>query len=304
MNIIFMGTPDFALPSLQGLLSSEHKISAVFTAPPKPKNRGLEIIKSPIHKLAELYNINVYTPISLKSKETQDLIASLQADIIIVVAYGFIVPKAILAAKHYGCLNIHPSSLPKYRGAAPLQRTIISDEQTSAVCVMQMDEGLDTGDIILQEKFTLPVDITLEQLSEFCANIGAKLLLQTLAAIDTLPRTPQNNEGLVYANKLTKEEGKINWHWQARMIDCQVRGMSPWPGVFFQYQNKIFKVTEATAKQISHDLQPGTVIDNNLLIACGKDALQIKKIQQAGKNILSAAEFLRGTSITAGVMLN
>ncbi len=296
-----MGTPHFAVPTLKNLIASDnHEVVAVFTAPPKAQGRGLVETLSPVHQLAAEHGIDVYTPASLKSDEITALVDSIESDIIVVVAYGFIITKAILGLKKYGCLNIHPSSLPKYRGAAPLQRTIINDEKETSVCIMQMDEGLDTGDIILQESFSLHNRITMQELHDKCAEIGARLLLQTLEHIDTLPRMPQSVEGLTYAHKLKKEESLIDWTQSARKIDCQIRGMNPWPGAYFTYDGKVIKILEAESEQFVHQFTPGTVINDKLSVACGEGVLHVKKLQQAGKSALSAAEFLRGTPIALG----
>lgn len=300
-----MGTPSFALPSLEKLIvSKEHQVASVFTQKPKAKGRGLHETKSPVHQLALQHQIPVYTPSTLKSYEVIDLVNSIEADIIIVVAYGFIVPSAILQAKKYGCLNIHPSDLPKHRGAAPLQRTIINGDKTSAVCIMRMDAGLDTGDILVKQNFDVPLRVTLEELHNKCADMGAELLIKVLDEIDDLIPTPQTDQGVSYAHKLTKEEGKINWRDSAYQIDCKVRAMNPWPGVYFSYKGKIIKVLEAD--YLSHfdgSFLPGTVISNKLEIACGTGILIIKKLQQEGRKSLTTEEFLRGVDIAAGTVL-
>lgn len=204
-----MGTPQFAVPTLLKLINCpSHQVVAVFTQAPKSNGRGLNAIVSPVHEVALQYNIPVYIPVTLKTKEVTDII---EGDIIVVVAYGFIIPKVVLQSKKYGCLNIHPSSLPRHRGAAPLQRTIIEGDTKTSVCVIQMDEGLDTGDIILQKSFSLSPRITLVDLHGKCAEYGADLLLEVLNNIDNLLRIPQFMEGITYAHKLTKEEGKIDW---------------------------------------------------------------------------------------------
>ncbi len=299
-----MGTPDFAVPSLTTLLNSpDHQVMAVFTAAPKPKGRGLAESLSPVHKIALEHNLAVYTPATLRSPEIIGIIDSIEADIIIVVAYGFIIPKNILYAKKYGSLNLHPSDLPKYRGAAPLQRTIINGETESAVCIMQMDEGLDTGDIILKERFLLHPRITLPILHDQCANIGARLFIKVLDNIASLPRIKQATEGASYAHKLTKEEGEINWHEAASKIDCKIRGMSPWPGAYFEYQGKIIKILEADYSEQEHNYAPGTVVSDKLEIACGTGTLTIKSLQQAGKTRLLAEEFLRGNLVAIGTNL-
>ena len=232
-----MGTPDFAVPSLQALIDSKHKVTAVFTQAPKPSGRGHKLTKSPIHNLAEMYNIPVYTPLTLKSVDSQNSIFQIEAEVIVVVAYGFIIPKVILAAKKYGCLNIHPSKLPRFRGAAPLQRTIMAGDEETAVCIMQMDAGLDTGNVILSENLALAGDITLQALSELTSNIGAKLLLDVIENIATLPRIPQTEQGLTYAHKLEKTEGRIDWNKSSIEIDRQIRAFDPWPGSYF-FQGK------------------------------------------------------------------
>ncbi|KAJ6644995.1 Methionyl-tRNA formyltransferase [Pseudolycoriella hygida] len=320
-----MGTPVFAVPALQKLLASvDHQVVAVFTQSPKPKGRGLNEIASPVHNLALQHNIPVYTPFTLKSDEVLELINSIESEVIVVVAYGFLIPKVILQAKKYGCLNIHPSNLPRHRGAAPLQRTIIEGDSLSSVCIIQMDEGLDTGDILLQQTFTLPCRITLPILHDQCAEIGANLLLEVLRNIASLARTTQPLEGITYASKLKKEEGKIDWRDSAYRIDCKIRGMNPWPGVYFEYNNKIIKILEAEyqniispndfanfhktnslkTKDIYNNLLPGTVINDRLFVACGTGILIIKRLQHGGKKVLNIDEFVRGEPIPTGTILN
>ncbi|WP_323737693.1 methionyl-tRNA formyltransferase [Candidatus Trichorickettsia mobilis] len=304
MKVIFMGTPEFAIPALSELINSQtNQVVAVFTAAPKPQNRGLKQVYSPVHILAENHHIPVYTPNSLKKTEVIELITCIEADIIVVAAYGFLIPKEILYAKKYGSINIHPSALPKYRGAAPLQRTIVNGEQETAICIMQMDEGLDTGDIILQEKLALSPKITFSELHDQCAAIGARLLIKTLAEYTTLPKIPQDNNQIIYAHKLKKEESRINWEESADKLDCKIRGMNPWPGVYFEYKEKIIKILEADFDNQEHNFMPGTVVNNDLKIACGQGFLIIKKLQQAGKKVLMIKDFLRGEPILAGTKL-
>jgi len=299
-----MGTPAFAVPALEYLINStNHQVVSIFTQMPKAKGRGLEMAFSPVHELAIKHNIPVHTPRTLRAIEITELVNTIKADIIVVVAYGFIVPLTILKSKKYGCLNIHPSNLPRHRGAAPLQRTIIEGDTTSAVCIMQMDEGLDTGDILLQEKFDLPARITLPELHDKCAKIGGELLLKVLNNIDNLPRIPQTTESSTYASKLKKEEGFINWQETSYQLDCKIRGMNPWPSVYFKYNDKIIKVLEANYSDINHSQAPGTVINNNFEIACGRGTLILTKLQQEGKRPLFAEEFLRGMNIPIGTVL-
>lgn len=299
-----MGTPEFAIPALTKLINSSHEIAAVFTQKPKAKGRGLNETQSPVHSLALEHQIPVYTPSTLRNEEAVNLINDIDADIIVVIAYGFIIPQNILDAKKYGCLNIHPSDLPRHRGAAPLQRTIIEGDKASSVCIMQMNAGLDTGDILMKEDFDLDDRITLQKLHDKCANLGAELLIKTLADIDNIIPIPQSEYGVTYAHKLTKEEGKINWHDTAYAIYCKIRGMNPWPGVYFKYNDKMIKILEAEYLAQPHDFTPGTIINKNLEIACGEGILSVKILQQEGKRALNTEEFLRGTNIlTKGVVL-
>ena len=291
-----MGTPEFAVPALEELNNAKnHQIVAIFTAKPKPKGRKMQVIKSPIHEKAIEYGIDIYTPTSLKSLDQAELINSIEADVIVVAAYGFIIPQNILDAKKYGCLNIHPSKLPKYRGAAPLQRTIINGDKETAVCIMQMDAGLDTGDIILQEDLSISSHMTVLELHDKCAKIGAKLLLKTLDNIDNLPRTPQDNKvETIYAHKLTKEECEIDWQEDAYKIDCKIRGMQPWPGVFFKHQGKNLQITTADYSNDTHDYIAGTIINDKFDIACGKGILHVKSVKPSGKKEMLATDYLRG----------
>jgi methionyl-tRNA formyltransferase len=295
VKIIFMGTPDFAVPAINALINSKnHSVVAVFTAAPKPQGRGMKRTKSPVHQIAMDNKIDIYTPSTLRNSEIQSIIHNIEADIIVVAAYGFIVPKEILAAKKYGCINIHPSLLPGYRGAAPLQWSIINGDKESAMCIMQMDEGLDTGDIILQQNFPMPARVTFKELHDMTANLGAQLLLRALDEIDSLPRIPQDDTNATYAHKLTKEDGKINWEESAYKIDCKVRGMNPWPGVYFEYKGKIIKITESDYYAVAHNFIPGTMINGKLDIACKEGILKITKLKLEGKKEITAEEFTRG----------
>lgn len=298
-----MGTPEFAVPALTKLINSNHQVTAVFTQAPKAKGRGLSETKSPVHQLADEAQIPVYTPATLRNEEATNLINSIDADIIVVIAYGVIIPLNILDAKKYGCLNIHPSDLPRHRGAAPLQRTIIEGDNTSSVCIIQMDAGLDTGNILMKEDLDLESNITLQELHNKCADLGTELLIKTLANLDKIVPKSQSNEGVTYARKLTKEEGRVNWQDSAYAINCKIRGMNPWPGVYFQYNDKMTKILEAEYSNENHNFTPGTIINKNLEVACGKGILVIKKLQQEGKKALNTAEFLRGTNILIGIVL-
>jgi methionyl-tRNA formyltransferase len=298
MKIIFMGTPAFAVPSLKAIAeSNKYQLTAVFTAPPKQQGRGLSMQNSVIHDLALQYDIPVFTPTSLKNQESLELVNSIEADIIVVVAYGFIVPKQILTAKKYGCLNIHPSKLPKYRGAAPLQRTIINGDLETAVCIMQMDEGLDTGAILSREDFAIPTNYTLQALHDKCAAIGAKLLLPVLDKIDSIIPIKQSEEGTSYAHKLQKSEGEIFWSDDAQINAQKIRGMNPWPGTYFFVNGKQINIIEAQIINIdvTSQYEPGFIIDHDeCIIACCENALKLITVKPEGKKSMSGSDYLRG----------
>lgn len=298
-----MGTSSFAVPALLSLIRN-HQVQAVFTQPPKPAGRKMQMKLSPVHKIANYYGILVHTPAKLRNYESYQLVNSIEAELIVVCSYGLIIPSNILKAKKYGCLNIHPSALPKYRGAAPLQRAIIDGESNTSICIMQMDATLDTGDIILSANFPITKNITYPLLSDQCAEIGALLLNKTIHNIDLLPRVPQSQEGVSYAHKLTKEEGEINWNKSAFEISCQIRGMNQWPGTFFNYNGEQIKILAAKHIDLQHNSEPGYVINENLLIACKKDALQIIALQRPGGKKLLTSEFIKGFSISQGIILN
>lgn len=299
MDIIFMGTPEFAAPSLQKLLeSSKHNIKAVFTKEPKEQNRGMGIVKSPIYRLAEQHCIDIYTPKTLRKDEIAAIIDGIAADIIIVIAYGLIIPANILKMKKYGCLNIHPSKLPQYRGAAPLQRTIINNEQETAICIMQMDEGVDTGDVLTQIDIDIHPDMTLKELHDICAEEGSKLLLSTLDNIDNIIPHKQPEIGVSYAPKLTKEEGQINWQEEdGKRIYGKVKGMNPWPGAYFFIQGKMMKITSASWQTVEHKENYGSIISQEFDVACRGGILRIEKIKPEGKKEMSGESFLRGCRI-------
>lgn len=297
-----MGTADFAVPVFEKLVSSKiHQVVSLFTGLSKAKGRGLKTSTlSTLHRRALEQNIPVFTPHSLETAEIQTLINTTSAEIIVVVAYGLMIPREILTAKKYGCLNIHPSDLPKYRGAAPLQHTIINDERQTAVSIIQMDEGWDSGAILLKHCFDLPPRITLPDLHDQCASIGADLLIKVLDQIEVLPKISQAQVGISYAKKLRKAQGRINWQHSAYQIDCQVRAMNPWPGSYFEYQGTLIKILVADYRLLEHSIFPGTIISDQLEIACGTGILIVKKLQQAGKASLTSAEFLRGWPLSCG----
>lgn len=291
MNLIFMGTPEFAIPSLELLINSGHNISCVYTQKPKPAGRGQKERKSPIHELAEKHNIEVLTPSSLESSSIP------YADAVIVAAYGLILPEHILSSPKYGCINIHPSLLPRWRGAAPIQRTILAGDKETGVCIMKMDRGLDTGDILSIERIPLSPNIKAKELHDILANKGAELLLKTLNNIDNIMPIPQSKEGITYAEKLKKEESIINWHETAELIDRKVRALNPWPGTYFTCSGENIKILAGSYKNEEHLYKPGTVINDMLTIACGKGIYQPSLVQRQGRKPIDTKEFLKGFKI-------
>ncbi|MBL0319444.1 MAG: methionyl-tRNA formyltransferase [Alphaproteobacteria bacterium] len=302
MRIIFMGSPVFALPTLELLVdSAEHDVVAVYTQPPRPAGRGYKLQPCPVHEAAQEHGIPVFCPASLKSEEEQAKFRDLKADVAVVVAYGLLLPKPILEGTTYGCLNIHPSLLPRWRGAAPIQRTLMAGDEMTAIAIMKMDEGLDTGDVMAIEEVPL-ADDTFPQLHDILAFMGAKLMLEVLRDIDKLEPQPQATEGVTYAHKIRKEEAEIDWRLDAKQIDCLIRALTPSPGAFFRCGLETIKILEARY-QGGHFGKPGTVIDDQLSIACGSGMIQPLVLQRAGKQAMDLERFLRGFSIKPGTVL-
>lgn len=290
-----MGTPHFALPALEALIGSGHSVVAVYTAPPKPAGRGKEVKKSPVHELAEKHGIEVRTPASLKDEELPP------ADIAVVAAYGILLPEHILKAPKFGCINIHPSSLPRWRGAAPIQRTIMAGDTETAVCIMRMDKGLDTGDIIMQGNFPVSENMTAGELHDFCAKLGAEMMLGAIASIEAITPVKQSEEGVTYAKKILREDEVIDWKKTAAEVKNQIRGLNPFPGAYFMLDGKKLKVFEV---EVTTDKGgAGKVLDEKLLVACGSGAVRILKLQKEGKKPMTAVEFLNGSAIPKGTIL-
>lgn len=316
MRIIFMGTPHFAVPALLKLINNAaHQLIAVYTKSPKPSNRGLETIKSPIHLLAEEHNIPVFTPRNLRNDDDLSTLKSLKPDIIVVAAYGVILPRAVLDIPFYGCINVHPSALPRWRGAAPIQRTIMHGDTKTAVCIMKMDEGLDTGDIILQEAVNIPAACTALQLEVLTSNIGAEKLIEALDLIHSnqVSYTAQANVGVTYANKLANGEEKIDWHNSAEQIYHQINTFSPRPGAYFSYYRIDNALRGEKIKIIAAEHYPqnraveskaGLVIDDQLTIVCGDgNILRPTLLQREGRKMIYTEAFLRGFPIARGSLL-
>lgn len=306
MKVIFMGTPEFAVPALEALINAEaYQVVAVYSQPPRPAGRGKKERPSPTHLLAESHGIPVYTPISLKKEETQKAFTELGADIAVVAAYGLLLPEPILKACKYGCINIHPSLLPRWRGAAPIQRTIMAGDTETGVAIMQMDKGLDTGDILLLENVKLSDDITAGELHDMLAGYGAELLLQALDAIGsgTITHRPQSEEGVTYADKIQKSESKIDWSKPAEEIIHTIRGLTPWPGSYFEIDGERIKVLKVQLVDIIGDVQPGEVVDGKLTIACGAGGIRPLQVQRAGRGVMDTDSLLRGFEVPVGAVL-
>ena len=302
MDIVFMGTPDFAVPSLAEIISSGHNVVRVYTQPPRRSGRGKQVTKSPVHQFAELMGLPVETPESFRKSKVIDGLDALNADVACVVAYGQILPQRALDAPRYGCLNLHGSLLPRWRGAAPVQRAIMAGDAQTGVQIMQMAKGLDTGDILLSE-FTdiLPAD-TAQTLSQRLSQIGAQMWPRALGAVEreALTPTPQMGEP-TYAHKIDKSEARLDWSLPARNLESNIRGLSPFPGAWCEIEGRRVKVH--LARVVDGKGQPGDVLNDALTIACGEDALQLLSVQPAGKPRMGAEDFLRGTPVPTGSKL-
>ncbi|EPY00824.1 methionyl-tRNA formyltransferase [Magnetospirillum fulvum] len=304
MKLVFMGTPDFAVAILDSLLSAGHEIVAVYSQPPRPAGRGHKEQPSPVHAFAAARGLPVRTPLTLRSAEEQAAFAALKADAAVVAAYGLILPQAVLDAPRHGCLNVHASLLPRWRGAAPIQRAILAGDSDSGVTIMQMEAGLDTGPILLMRSLPLPPDVTAPWLHDRLAELGARMIVEAVEKLNdgTLVAQSQPDEGAVYAAKLTRDEARIDWRLPARQIERQVRALNPWPGVWFDLGGERVKVLTATLA--TGQGQPGTVLDGGLTIACGEGSLRPIKVQRAGKAPMEATEMLRGNPVAVGTVLD
>ncbi|MEO7221891.1 MAG: methionyl-tRNA formyltransferase [Devosia sp.] len=301
MRIIFMGTPEFAVPTLTEIVSSGHEVVAVYTRAPKPAGRGQAERKSPVHEAAEGFGIPVVTPKSLRGEAEQIAFAAFDADVAVVVAYGLILPKPILEATRLGCLNLHGSLLPRWRGAAPIQRAVLAGDARTGVMVMQMDEGLDTGPVGLIDEMPVGPDMTTGEVHDKMMLVGADLMGRALAALErgSLNFTPQREEGVTYAHKIDKAEARINWSKPAAEVHNLIRGMSPFPGAWFELElgGQMTRV-KALRSTIGMGSGPAGAILPELTIACGNGAVRLVTVQREGRAAMDAATFLRG----AGVM--
>ncbi len=300
MRIAFMGTPDFAVPTLDALVAAGHEVAAVYSQPPRPAGRGKALRPSPIHELAESLGIEVRTPVSLREAEAQAAFAALDLDVAVVAAYGLILPAAVLEAPRHGCVNVHGSILPRWRGAAPVQRAILGGDETTGVTIMGMERGLDTGPMFAVRE--TPIDgKTAGELTEELAASGAALMVEVLDDLPRLTPTPQPQEGVTYAAKIDKEEARLDFSGSAVEVERHIRAFNPFPGAFFEYGGERIKILAATVDDRSGT--PGTTIDHGLEIACGTGAIVPSLVQRAGRAVMTPSQLLRGFSIPAGVRL-
>ena len=303
MRIVFMGTPDFSVPILTAIIGQGYDVVAVYSQPPRPAGRrGLELTKSPVHEKAEQFGIPVFTPKSLKGAEEQEVFASLEADVAIVVAYGLLLPKAILVAPRLGCYNGHASLLPRWRGAAPIQRAIMSGDSETGMMIMKMDEGLDTGPVAMAEKVAITPDMTAGELHDRLSMIGADLMVRALGALEreSLTLQPQAEEGVTYAAKIDKAEARIDWSKPARDVHNAIRGLAPFPGAWCEMEiNGVVERVKLQRSTLGEGSgAAGTVLDDRLTVACGEGAVRLVTLQRSGGKSLPAQEFLRGATVT------
>jgi methionyl-tRNA formyltransferase len=303
MRLIFMGTPDFAVPTLIELAARGHDIAAVYTRAAKPAGRGMDVQRTPVEQEARRLSLPVHTPRTLKDDEAQIAFRAHQADAAVVVAYGLLLPKTVIEAPRLGCFNVHASLLPRWRGAAPINRAIMAGDAESGITIMKMDEGLDTGAIAMAERISIGADMTAGELHDALARLGADLMLRALAAAErgSLSLTPQPEAGITYAEKISKNETRIDWSKPWKHVHDHIRGLSPFPGAWFEVDGVRIKALRSTKGEGAGSA--GTALDDRLTIACGAGAVRFTQVQRAGRQPLSADEFLRGTPIKRGMVL-
>jgi len=305
LRIVFMGTPDFSVPILRAIAKAGHEVVAVYTQPPRAAGRrGLELTKSPVHREAERLGVEVRTPKSLKGEAEQEAFRALRADVAVVVAYGLLLPPAILQAPRLGCYNGHASALPRWRGAAPIQRAIMAGDAETAMMVMKMEEGLDTGPVAMTRPIPIGPEMTAGELHDALMQAGAALMVEALAALeaDTLTLTPQPDDGVTYARKIDKAETRVDWSRPAARIDGRIRGLSPFPGAWCEVtiagRPERLKLLRSTLAEGAG--APGTILDDRLTVACGEGAVRLVEVQRAGGKPLAASDFLRGAKLVPG----
>ncbi|WP_170547212.1 methionyl-tRNA formyltransferase [Ruegeria arenilitoris] len=302
MRVVFMGTPEFSVPVLDALVEAGHEIAAVYCQPPRPAGRGKKDRPTPVHARAEALGLAVRHPASLKSSEEQAAFASLNADVAVVVAYGLLLPQPILDAPTRGCLNIHASLLPRWRGAAPIHRAIMAGDAQTGICIMQMEAGLDTGPVLLRQATDIRPQETTAQLHDRLAPMGADLIVEVLARLSDLTPEPQPEDGVTYASKIDKAEARVDWSRSAVEVDRQIRGLSPFPGAWTEIAGDRVKLLASTLADGQG--APGEVLNNTLRVACGEGAIDLLRLQRAGKGAQDAETFLRGWPVAARTRLN
>ncbi|HET7084288.1 MAG TPA: methionyl-tRNA formyltransferase [Rhizomicrobium sp.] len=302
LRLAFMGTPDFAVPTLAELIAQGHDIAAVYSQPPRPKGRGMALEPGPVHAFAERAKLPVRTPLSLKAADEQAAFAALNLDAAIVVAYGLLLPKPVLDAPRLGCFNLHGSLLPRWRGAAPIQRAVMAGDAETGVMVMRMEEGLDTGPVLMAERVPVARKTSGELAAEL-SRLGADLMMRALGALErgAVTPQPQSEDGVIYAKKISKDEARIDWSKSAAEIDCLIRGLSPAPGAFTEVKGERLKILYAMP--VKDRGEAGEVITDDLTVACGEGALKLLKVQRAGKGVMEAGELLKGFSLPPGTKL-
>ncbi|MFS2151554.1 methionyl-tRNA formyltransferase [Rhizobium sp. Rhizsp42] len=308
LRIIFMGTPDFSVPTLRGLVDAGHTILAVYTQPPRPGGRrGLDLQKSPVHQAAELLGLPVFTPVNFKGPEERERFAAHKADVAVVVAYGLLLPEAILNGTRYGCYNGHASLLPRWRGAAPIQRAIMAGDEKTGMMVMKMDKGLDTGAVAITSEVAIGENMTAGELHDRLMLTGAKAMAEAMVKLemDDLPLTPQPEEGVLYASKIDKAETRIDFSRDAADVHNHIRGLAPFPGAWFELEmsGKPERVKVLGSERAEGSGVAGELLSDDLVVACGTGAVRLTRLQKAGGKPLAAADFLRGTPLAKGTRL-
>lgn len=307
LEIVFMGTPDFAVPVLDAIAGAGHRVVAVYSQPPRPAGRGLSELKSPVHRRAEAMGIPVRTPKNFKAESDRAEFASLKADAAVVVAYGLLLPAPVLDAPRFGCFNVHASKLPRWRGAAPIQRAIMAGDTVTAVNIMRMDEGLDRGPVCLGRDVPISTGMTAGELHDKLSELGAELMVEALAQLEagTLKTSLQSQEGVTYAAKIDKRETRIDFAKPAHEVADHIRGLSPYPGAWFEANlgSKPERIKVLRASAISQSGEVGVLLDDELTIACGEGAIRIEELQRAGKQPMKASDFLRGARLAPGTRL-
>ncbi|SEJ11334.1 methionyl-tRNA formyltransferase [Pseudooceanicola nitratireducens] len=301
MRVIFMGTPEFSVPVLEALVEAGHEIACVYCQPPRPAGRGKKDRPTPVHARAQELGLEVRHPVSLKGEAAQAEFAALEADVAVVVAYGLILPQAVLDAPKFGCLNIHASLLPRWRGAAPIHRAIMAGDAETGVCIMQMEAGLDTGPVLLREAVQIGAEEVTAGLHDRLSELGARLIVEALEQLPELEPEVQPEGGVTYASKIDKGEARVDWSRPAEEVDRLIRGLSPFPGAFVEVEGERLKLL--ASRLGDGQGRPGEVLDDALTVACGQGAVQLLRLQRAGKGAQDAEEFLRGRPLLKGTQL-